>query len=140
MKTRVMVFGTFDIIHAGHEDLFRQARALVREPHLVVSVARDDVVARVKGMRPKNTEAVRQAKLSAHPLVDEAVLGQAHGYVAHIAAARPDIIALGYDQAGEFVKHLEQDLAEAGLAPRIVRLEAFEPETYKTSKIAPRTV
>ena len=37
--TRIMVFGTFDMIHAGHEDLFRQARALAKEPYLIVSVA-----------------------------------------------------------------------------------------------------
>ena len=59
---------------------------------------------------------------------------------AELAALKPDIIALGYDQTGEFVDHLERDLAAAGLRPRIVRLQAFEPETYKTSKMRAREV
>jgi len=133
--TRVMVFGTFDMIHKGHEDLFRQARALAHEPHLIVSIARDDIAHRIKGFRPRNTEAARQKYLAAHPLVDEAVLGDTEGYIRHIIAVQPDIIALGYDQEGKFVDNLARDLQAAGFNTRIVRLEAFEPHTYKTSKL-----
>lgn len=132
---RIMVFGTFDMIHAGHEDLFRQARALADEPHLIVSVARDDVVERIKGFRPHNDEQARLAMLRGHPLVDEAILGGMQDYIAHIAAARPDIIALGYDQTGEFVDSLAGDLKKIGLQVRIIRMQAFEPHTYKTSKL-----
>lgn len=134
-ETRVMVFGTFDMIHKGHEDLFRQARALAAHPYLIVSVARDTSVIRIKGRAPSSGEEVRRARLSEHQLVDEAVLGDDDGYVSHILAARPDIIALGYDQEGEYVVSLETDLANAGLHPQIVRLSPFEPETYKTSKL-----
>ncbi len=70
--------------------------------------------------------------------VNEAVLGDAAGYMRHILAVRPDIIALGYDQMGEYVEHLEQDLTDAGLASKVVRLKAFQPETYKTSKLYDR--
>ena len=133
--TRIMVFGTFDIIHAGHEDLFRQARALSREPHLIVSVARDLVVARIKGASPRNDENVRLERVRAHPLVNEAVLGDAEGYMRHIRANTPDVIALGYDQRGEYVENLEKDLRAAGLAASVVRLQAFKPEIYKTSKL-----
>ena len=134
-KTRIMAFGTFDMIHPGHEDLFRQARALADDPHLIVSVARDDVAERIKGFRPRTVEHSRRAQLAGHPLIDEAVLGQAQGYLEHILEARPDIIALGYDQQGEFVQHLADDLKAAGLDVAIVRLQAFGPETYKTSKL-----
>jgi glycerol-3-phosphate cytidylyltransferase-like family protein len=68
-------------------------------------------------------------------LVDETVLGDEAGYITHIIAAKPDIIALGYDQTGEYVENLEKDLTEAGLKSRVVRLQAFEPEIYKTSKL-----
>lgn len=133
--TRIMVFGTFDMIHAGHEDLFRQARALSSEPYLTVSVARDVVAERIKGTPPRNGEDARREALASHPLVDEAVLGDEAGYIAHIKAARPDIIALGYDQEGEFVDPLEADLRREGLSPTIVRLVAFAPAVYKTSKL-----
>ena len=135
MKTRIMVFGTFDMIHAGHEDLFRQARALASDPLLVVSVARDIVVQRIKGQAPRNNEELRVKNISEHSLVDEAVLGNSMGYTEHIKKAVPDIIALGYDQIGEFVEHLGKDLEAAGLKTSIVRLKAFAPERYKTSKL-----
>jgi cytidyltransferase-like protein len=133
--TRIMVFGTFDMIHAGHENFFGQARALAKDSYLIVSVARDATVLRVKGRAPAQTESERLAKLTAHPLVDEAVLGDSDGYVAHIVKAEPDIIALGYDQTGEYVESLAEDLRAAGIEPTIVRLKPHEPETYKTSKL-----
>ena len=67
--------------------------------------------------------------------MDEAILGDSEGYIDHIKAAAPDIIALGYDQEGEYVKDLEGDLREAGLRTKVVRLSAHQPETYKTSKL-----
>ena len=133
---RIMVFGTFDMVHEGHADLFRQARALAKEPYLIVSVARDDAAARHRGVAPRRTEAKRLALLREHTLVDEAVLGDEVGYIGHIIAAKPDIIALGYDQRGEYVDGLESGLRAAGLSVRIVRLAAFKPEKYKTSKLS----
>jgi choline-phosphate cytidylyltransferase len=134
--TRIMAFGTFDMIHRGHEDLFKQARALAEDPVLIVSVSRDSAARRQKGAAPRRDEAARLADIAAHPLVDEAVLGDEVGYMDHIAEAKPDIIGLGYDQSGEYVENLERDLKAAGLNVRVVRLSAFRPETYKTSKLA----
>lgn len=130
-----MVFGTFDMIHEGHEDFFRQARALTSNSHLIVSVARDEVATRIKGIKPRNSEEARRSAVAEHELVDEAVLGDEEGYIAHIRENKPDIIALGYDQEGEFVLNLEKDLRDAGMETRVVRLEAFKPELYKTSKL-----
>ncbi|MDP3965386.1 MAG: riboflavin kinase [bacterium] len=132
---RIMVFGTFDIVHEGHADLFRQARALASNPYLIVSVARDTVAERIKGMKPRNSEEARRTAVARHALVDEAVLGDEEGYIGHIRTNMPDIIALGYDQKGEFVENLEQDLHDAGMETRVVRLAAFKPEVYKTSKL-----
>ena len=133
--TKVMVFGTFDMIHPGHENLFQQARALAPDPHLVVSVACDRNVERIKGFRPRNDEESRRALLAAHPLVDEAIIGDDEGYLDHIKRVAPDIIALGYDQKGEYVNDLEDDLARAGMVTKVVRLKAHQPEEYKTSKL-----
>lgn len=133
--TTIMIFGTFDMIHPGHEDLFRQARALAAEPQLVVSVARDSAVARIKGIPARHTEMQRLGMLRTHPLVDHAVLGDETGSMGHIKKIAPDIIALGYDQAGEYVDSLEADLRAAGLETRVARLIACEPDRYKTSKL-----
>ena len=130
-----MVFGTFDMIHEGHMNFFEQALGLGPEPHLIVSVARDSAAKRIKGVAPRKTELERLALLEAHPLVDEVVLGDEEGYIEHIKKIAPDIIALGYDQAGEYVNRLEADIQNAGLKTRIVRLLPFKPEIYKTSKL-----
>ncbi|HUO55833.1 MAG TPA: adenylyltransferase/cytidyltransferase family protein [Candidatus Paceibacterota bacterium] len=131
----VMVFGTFDMIHLGHENLFRQARSLVSDPHLIVSVARDSATLRIKGTNPRHSEEERLEALRKHPLVDEALLGDENGYMEHITKIAPDLIALGYDQSGEYVDHLAEDLRHVGLETRIVRLASHEPERYKTSKL-----
>ena len=136
--TRIMVFGTFDMLHPGHEDFFRQARALAPDPYLIVSVARDSAAARHRAAGPRHSEEERAALVRAHELVDEVVVGDEAGYINHIMAARPDIIALGYDQTGEYVEHLERDLTTAGLKSKVIRLQAFQPETYKTSKLHDR--
>jgi cytidyltransferase-like protein len=133
--TRVMVFGTFDMLHAGHIDFFRQARALAPNPYLIVSIARDTSVARVKGRKATHSERERAALVAASELVDEVVLGDESGYIAHIQKAVPDIIALGYDQAGEYVETLEEDLRAASLNVRVEHLAAFKPDQYKTSKL-----
>ncbi len=134
--TRIMVFGTFDIVHAGHEDMFRQARALATEPFLIVSVARDNIVERIKSARPRNSEKARLANVRKNPLVDEVMLGDEGDHIPHIIAAKPSIIALGYDQEGEYVLDLKEKLAAAGITVDIVRLSAYKPEIYKTSKLA----
>ncbi|MBI2612954.1 adenylyltransferase/cytidyltransferase family protein [Candidatus Kaiserbacteria bacterium] len=131
-----MVFGTFDVVHKGHENFFEQARALAEDPRLIVSVARDSVSTRIKGFSPRHHESERLATVAAHPLVDRAVLGDEVGYINHILGEKPGIIALGYDQHGEYVDHLEQDLEQAGFSVKIVRLKPHQPDLYKTSKLA----
>lgn len=133
--TRIMVFGTFDIVHAGHENFFSQARMLSKGSYLIVSVARDSVASRIKGFSPRHHESERLAAVAAHSLVDRAVLGDEVGYIHHILEEKPDIIALGYDQHGEYVNSLEKDLRNAGLKTKIVRLAAHKPDVYKTSKL-----
>lgn len=131
-----MVFGTFDMLHEGHLDLFRQAKALAPDVTLITSVSRDSAAARVKGALPRRPEHERLALVAACELVDEAVLGDEEGYLAHIADSKPDIIALGYDQEGEYVQSLEEDLRRVGLSTKVTRLLAYRPEVYKTSFLA----
>ena len=131
----IMAFGTFDMVHPGHEDFFRQARALAPAARLVVSVARDSAVLRIKGSLPRTTDSMRRLKAAENPLVDIAILGDEEGYMDHIIDVAPDIIVLGYDQEGEYVHNLERDMRTLGLKTRIVRLNPYRPEQFKTSKL-----
>lgn len=131
---KVMVFGTFDLIHPGHLHFFKQARALSKNSYLIVSIARDKNVLRIKRQLPDNNQKARLAKIQALAEVDEAVLGGLKNHMPHIIKARPDIIALGYDQSA-YVRGLAGELRAAGLNTKIVRLKAHKPHIHKTSII-----
>jgi len=130
MPVRVLVFGTYDVLHPGHRDFFRQARALGDE--LMVVIARDQTVLEVKGRAPQHTETERLAAVEACPEVKQAYLGRLGDKYAIIEERQPDIIALGYDQ-GHFADRLPEELAKRGLQVKIVRLKAYKPELYKSS-------
>ena len=72
MKT-VMLFGTFDIIHHGHISLLRQASKL--GDRLVVVIARDKTVLRIKKHLPLHSESERLQLLSHLDLIDDVMLG-----------------------------------------------------------------
>jgi FAD synthetase len=134
-KTRVMVFGTFDGVHKGHLDFFRQAKRLVKNSELVVSVATDSNVKKIKGRRPKASQRARVLRLKKIGAADKVVLGAAKDYLSHIKKFRPAIIALGYDQRA-YTKNLRGRLAKLGLKTKIVRLKAHKPHIYKSSLIS----
>lgn len=129
-----MAFGTFDVLHPGHIDFFVQAKEL--GDWLVVVVARDSNVIKIKNRPPRHTEDERLRDVQRIALVDEAVLGSETDPYAVIETYRPATIALGYDQSHDFVDHLQEELARRNLAPRIVRLAAYHPDKYKSSKIS----
>ncbi len=131
---RILVFGTFDILHEGHANFFKQARDLSDNPYLIVSIARDQNVIRIKQQPSYLSEQERLEKVQAHELVDQAELGALDDYISKIVELNPDIIALGYDQE-HYTEGLEQKLMDQGLKVEIVRLRAFEPEKYKSSII-----
>ena len=130
MKKIVMCFGTFDGLHPGHEDYFRQAKE--HGDTLVVIVARDVTVMDVKGDLPQRNETDRLQTIMDHPLVDEAKLGYPGDKYRIIEEVSPDILCLGYDQEA-FTENLDAELARRGLAATIFRCEPFFPDMYKSS-------
>lgn len=129
-KKKVMVFGTFDYFHAGHENLFEQAKKL--GDYLIVIVARDETVKTIKGENPKYSEKKRLKIVEKHPLVDKAVLGEIENKYKVIQKWKPDIIALGYDQF-VFTYRLEKIIIDAKLNTEIHRLNPYKPEIFKSS-------
>jgi FAD synthetase len=127
---KVLVFGTFDGLHPGHMDLFRQAKDLGDQLHIVV--ARDETVLATKKRSPVNSEQARLQQVQQALPMAIVQLGNPGDKYAIVEAIRPDIIALGYDQKF-FTEALESELLKRGLRPRIVRLKAFRPDQYKSS-------
>ena len=136
-KTRILIFGTFDMIHPGHQHLFKQALGLATKgttPYLIVSLARDKNVQRIKDHLPKRTEQQRLKAVSRVAEVDRVVLGAMGDHVPPIVRLKPDVIALGYDQSA-YVRGLRRALKAKGIQPKIVRLKPHKPHIYKTSKL-----
>jgi len=136
-KTKVMVFGTFDLLHPGHINFLKQASELARPQRqqparqcqalaggaglrggrgvfLIVSVARDVNVIKTKNQRPIDDEQERVRKISMVPFVNKVMLGGLKDPWAHIIKQKPDIIALGYDQ-GIYVKNQEAGIRNQGV-------------------------
>jgi FAD synthetase len=126
----VLVIGTFDGLHPGHEDYFRQAKALGDQ--VIALVSRDQTVMSVKGQLPRVNEEQRRKNVESHPFVDSAVLGDADDKLKVVCDVDPDVILLGYDQRA-FTENLDEELLKRGLHCRVVRAEPFRPEVYKSS-------
>ncbi|OGH64225.1 MAG: hypothetical protein A2821_04000 [Candidatus Magasanikbacteria bacterium RIFCSPHIGHO2_01_FULL_41_23] len=131
MKT-VMVFGTFDILHVGHLDFFKQARKL--GDYLLVVVARDVNVKKIKQNEAINNEKERLELLQHIDLIDKAIWGDTRDVYKVIRTYKPDVIALGYDQK-EFTDTLKDKMKEFKLSTNVVRLKPYHAENKKSGKI-----
>lgn len=127
-----MAFGTFDYFHAGHQDYLKQAKALGTE--LVVIIAKDETVRKVKSKKTMYSERKRVRDVNNSEHVDKAILGNADDKYKVIRKIRPDVIALGYDQF-VFTYGLKQLFIKEGMNTKIVRMQAFKPQTFKSSLI-----
>ena len=132
---RVMVFGTFDLVHDGHRHLLREA-ALVGEEVIVV-VARDEHVLELKGKLPENVLQDRIEAISCESEVSEVVSGDEElGTYGVIEAYRPDVILLGYDQDelhGSLLTWMEERHV-SGVS--LSHASAYESELFNTTILA----
>lgn len=132
IEKKVMVFGTFDIFHAGHEVFLKQAKKL--GDYLIVVVSRDNTVKKVKGGYPENKEKKRLNNVKKCQYADKAVLGYEDDKYKIIRKFRPDIIALGYDQF-VFTYKLNKIIIDESMDTKIIRLKSYKPEIYKSTII-----
>ena|SRR3989344_4699542 len=133
-KTKIMVFGTFDGIHKGHLEFLKQARRLAENPYLIVSIARDANVMKIKGERPHFKEKIRAGFVSGSGLADKVVLSGLRNHIPHIVKEGPEIIALGYDQRA-YVKNLKENLESRKIYVKIRRLRPYKKNIYKNHLI-----
>jgi D-beta-D-heptose 7-phosphate kinase/D-beta-D-heptose 1-phosphate adenosyltransferase len=97
--TVVMTGGCFDLLHRGHVQLLRQARAL--GDCLVVCLNGDDSVRRLKGTRRPVVPAADRARvLRALEAVDDVVVFDEDTPVEALRRHRPDLFVKGGDYGG----------------------------------------
>lgn len=132
MKT-VMVFGTFDILHAGHIYLLKKAKKYGDK--LIVIVGRDSNIKKIKEKKSFYNESERVNFLKELKIVDKAILGDKIDPYKKIKKMCPDTIVLGYDQKNIFVSGLKKKLVEFNLNTRIIRINPYKKNKYKSKKI-----
>ncbi|MBU0998871.1 adenylyltransferase/cytidyltransferase family protein [Patescibacteria group bacterium] len=137
VEKKIMVFGTFDGLHLGHINFFKQAKNLTKNSFLIVSIARDKNVLRIKGKYPDKNEQDRITLVKKCKLVDQVVLSGIKNHLPHIVKMCPDIIALGYDQKA-YVHNLKKDLKNKGILIKIMRLRPFKRAVYKNHLLKKR--
>jgi len=129
----ILTAGTYDIIHTGHLKTLEEAKR--RGDVLIVIVARDKTVEKIKGRRPIIPENQRRTIVQSLKPVDFAILGSEKDFLEPIEKINPDLIVLGRDQPVNKRK-LEKELRKRGLECKVVRLRVWDSSPLaKTSKI-----
>ena len=115
---RVLVMGTFDLTHAGHFDLFRQAKAL--GDHLTVGVAHDKLNRVFKGEgHPIYPIAVRHLIIEDNKNVDAVEI---YGANCPESASVEDVIACNRAEQIRLIEAVEPAIFAQGIdnAPPIL--------------------
>ncbi|MDP7141457.1 MAG: adenylyltransferase/cytidyltransferase family protein [Candidatus Woesearchaeota archaeon] len=128
---KVLIFGTYDIIHPGHLNFFNQAR---KHGKLTIIISRDKTVKQVKGKLPLNNETKRLANLKSLNITENIFLGNLKDKYGIIKQLKPDVICLGYDQE-HFIDKLKQKIKEFNLTTKLIRLKPYKEKKYKSSKL-----
>ena len=141
-KTVVLASGVFDLLHLGHVRFLEEAKKTGgKNAELIVIVARDSTVEETKGRKPIMSEAQRRALVESLKVVDEAVLGYESLDIGEvIEKIKPDVIALGYDQA-EMEREVKDYVDRRKLPVKIVRIGKFgENALDSSSKIKQKII
>ena len=130
----VLASGVFDLLHLGHVRFLEDAKkAGGKNTKLVVIVASDTTVEKMKERKPIMSEDQRCALVESLRVVDKAVLGFENMDIGEvILEIKPDVIALGYDQA-EMEKEVKTFVAKHKLRIEIVRIGKFGADNLDSS-------
>ncbi|MER3407692.1 MAG: cytidyltransferase [Nitrososphaera sp.] len=128
----VLVGGVFDLIHPGHIHTLKAAKDT--GDVLVVVIARTATAQKIKRDRKiYHDEKLRKELVESLNFVDLALIGREGTLYDTVEYVRPNVIALGYDQA-----HSEKEVAEnckkRDLNVQVIRLSTPIPRS-KSSKI-----
>ena len=127
----VLAGGVFDIIHPGHIHTLNAAKEL--GDTLVVVVATDNTAVKMKKRRPLHSQEQRQELVNSLSMVDLCLIGQEDDIFKTVNNVKPQIIALGYDQAHQ-EKFITEGCKKINLDAKVARLQSPIPDS-SSSKI-----
>ncbi len=139
-QKKVLVFGTFDVIHPGHIHFLSQAKKL---GNLTVSVASDESVFFRKQRKPKNSMTKRMKAIEKLGIADKVIGGDKKlGNWTPVKKTKPNIIALGFDQIGlgEALKKYKPEIGVDFTIKKISQLKKKDCVYCTIPEIKKRTV
>jgi FAD synthetase len=127
----VLVGGVFDILHPGHIHTLKAAKSY--GDVLVAVIARTSTARKINSSRViYHDEVLRKELVSSIKFVDVALIGFESTLYRTVEYVKPDIIALGYDQAhGE--KEIAMNCRKRGIDVQVIRLNTPIPKIKSTS-------
>jgi FAD synthetase len=131
----VLASGVFDLLHLGHVKFLEEAKhAGGKNAKLVVIIARDNTIEKIKGKKPIIPENQRRALVESLKVVDIAILGvETLDINQVITKIKPNIIALGYDQ-NQMINDVETYLkTHNNSSIKIVKIGKFEADALASS-------
>jgi len=130
----VLASGNFDLLHLGHVKYLEEAKEAGGEnAKLIVIVARDSTIKKMKGRKPVMPEDQRRSLVESLKVVDEAILGYEELDIGKVLEKiGPDIIAVGHDQ-GNIEGSVRKALAEKKLNIQVVKIGKFGKEELNSS-------
>lgn len=135
-KRKVLVFGTFNGVHDGHLNFLKQAKKYGN--YLIVVIARDETVKKIKGTSPFRNEGKRIKDVQEYKIVNEVKLGSDKSSPYKILEMiSPDVICLGYDQK-VFTKNLPKEIKKLRLKTKVFRMKPYKPKRLHSSIIKKR--
>ncbi len=127
-KHNVLTFGTFDILHPGHEHYLNSAKMYGNR--LITIVARASNRKKITGHVPRNSLEKRAEALGVLDISDIVEKGSEDTPLVWLEKYKPKVICLWYDQMW-FSSLLDRYSSEI----EIIRLDSHFPEQFKSSKL-----
>jgi len=127
----VLTFWSFDLVHPGHNYYLSEAKKY--GDRLITIVASDENILKIKWFSPQNLIDTRVAEIQGLWVADEVKVGSNSHPLQWLQIYKPDSICLWYDQRWPFVDILEKEIEKLCLKTRIIRIDPFNPENYKSS-------
>jgi len=130
----VLASGNFDLLHLGHVKYLEEAKKAGGEnAKLIVIVARDSTIKKMKGRKPVMPEDQRRSLVESLKVVDEAILGYEELDIGKVLEKiEPEIIAVGHDQHN-IEWSVRKALAEKKLNIQVVKIGKFGKEELNSS-------
>lgn len=125
-----MTFWTFDVFHEWHKHFLQTAKNYCDK--LITIVATDKNVFNIKWFNTHFSQDERKNEVEKSWISDSVFVWKEENPMYFVEKFKPNVICLWYDQKW-FSYLLEDFIKENNLDTKIVRIESFKPELYKSS-------